>query len=62
MRPLAPSGEGLAVGRDSGDPFSGAYPCGFAFRGGRVLKVVYAVAGDAYIDLERRMAARLARE
>ena len=56
------SGEGLAVGRDSGDPVSREYGPGFAFGGGRVLKVVYDVADDAYVDLERRMAARLARE
>lgn len=56
------AGEGLAVGYDSGDPVSAQYTSGFDFSGGRIVKVVYDVADDAYIDLERRMGAALARD
>jgi arylsulfatase A-like enzyme len=55
-------GEGLCVGRDSGDPVSSEYGPGFPFTGGRVVKVVYDVADDAYIDVERELAAVLARD
>jgi len=56
------AGEGLAVGRDSGDPVSKDYQSGFVFSGGEVLKVVYDIADDAYVDVERAMAAKLARD
>lgn len=56
------AGEGLCVGRDSGDPIVSDYGPQFPFTGGRVVKVVYDGADDAYVDLERRMAARLARD
>ena len=56
------AGEGLAVGRDSGDPVSQEYPAGFAFTGGQVLKVIYDVGDDAYLDMERRLGAILARD
>jgi arylsulfatase len=56
------AGEGLAVGRDSGDPISKEYGAGFRFSGGQVIKVMVDVANDGYVDLERRMAAVLARD
>jgi len=56
------AGEGLAVGRDSGDPISKEYGAGFVFKNGEIAKVVYDVGNDAYVDLERRMAAVLARD
>jgi arylsulfatase len=56
------AGEGLAVGYDSGDPVSQEYPPNFPFKGGRIIKVIYDVAGDAYEDLERKLAAALARD
>ena len=34
----------------------------FAFSGGRIVKVVFDVANDAYVDVERQLAAKLARE
>jgi len=55
-------GEGLAVGRDTGDPVSGEYGSAFNFSGGTIDKVVFDVADDAYIDVEREMAAKLARD
>ena len=56
------AGEGLCVGRDSGDAVSSEYKPSFPFSGGRVIKAMYDVAGDAYIDLERKLAAALARD
>jgi arylsulfatase len=56
------AGEGLCVGRDSGDAVSSEYKPSFAFSGGRVIKVIYDVASDAYVDLERKLAAALARD
>jgi hypothetical protein len=56
------AGEGLAVGRDSADPVTGDYTTGFTFTEGRIHKVVYDVGDDAYIDLERRLGAMLARD
>jgi arylsulfatase len=56
------AGEGLAVGYDSGDPVTKEYPTRFAFTGGQIIKVVYDVGDDAYVDDERRLAAALARD
>jgi arylsulfatase len=56
------AGEGLAIGYDSGDPVSSAYKPRFPFSGGRIVKVVYDVADDVYIDLERKFAAAMARD
>jgi len=58
------AGEGLCIGYDSGDAVSAGYrgEGSFAFAGGRIVKVVYDVADDAYIDVERRFAAKLARD
>ena len=56
------AGEGLAVGRDSADPVSSQYESGFEFSGGEIHKVIYDVGNDAYVDLERRLGAILARD
>ena len=56
------AGEGLAVGRDSADPVSNEYSPGFAFTGGRIFKVTYDVGDNAYVDVERRLGAILARD
>ena len=56
------AGEGLAVGRDTGDPISQEYAPGFAFTGGRVIKVIYDIGKDMYVDTERKIAAALARD
>ena len=55
-------GEGLCVGYDGGDVVSRQYPPRFAFTGGRVVKVVFDVADDAYIDVEQHLAAAMARD
>jgi arylsulfatase A-like enzyme len=54
------TGEGLSVGYDSGDTVSPTYPNRFEFTGGTIHEVVYDVAGDHYIDIEKEFAARMA--
>ncbi len=56
------AGEGLAIGYDSGDAVSSAYKPRFPFAGGRIVKVIYDVAEDIYLDLERKLAAAMARD
>jgi len=56
------AGEGLAVGYDSGDRVSAEYQGRFAFKGGQIIKVIYDIGKDAYVDAERRLAAALARD
>jgi arylsulfatase len=55
-------GEGLCIGYDSGDAVSSEYKGKFAFSGGRIVKVVYDVGKDVYVDLERKLAAAMARD
>src|SRR5277367_2367246 len=56
------SGEGLCVGYDSSDPVSSDYGTKSHFTGGTIAKVVFDVADDAYVDVERHMHAALARD
>jgi arylsulfatase len=58
------AGEGLCIGHDSGDTVSGAYrgEGKYAFSGGGIVKVVYDIADDAYVDVERKFAAKIARD
>jgi arylsulfatase len=56
------AGEGLAIGYDSGDRVSAEYSSKFAFNGGQIIKVVYDIADDVYVDMERELAAALARD
>ena len=56
------SGDGLCVGRDSGDPVSKEYPSGFPFTGGTIQGVAVSVGKDEYLDLEMRAAAAMARD
>lgn len=56
-------GEGLCIGYDGADPVSSAYPePRFEFRGGEIAKVVFDIADDAYIDVEKHMQAAMARD
>src|SRR6476646_6644849 len=55
-------GEGLCVGYDSADAVSKEYPLKFPFSGGRIVKVVFDIADDAYVDVERKFAAVMARD
>jgi hypothetical protein len=55
-------GEGLCIGYDSGDAVSAEYRPKFEWSGGEIVKVVFDVADDAYIDVERHLAAAIARD
>ncbi|MGH7005318.1 MAG: sulfatase/phosphatase domain-containing protein, partial [Alphaproteobacteria bacterium] len=55
-------GEGLCIGCDSGDAVSSEYKPKFPFTGGRVVKAIYDVGDDVYINVERKFAAALARD
>ena len=57
-------GEGLAIGRDVGDPVTLDYPGErpFRFTGGTIKRVAVDVSGEAYIDLEREAQGMLMRE
>ena len=58
------AGEGLCVGRDSGEAVTSDYPGGspHRFTGGTIKRVAVDVSGDPYVDLEREAQAMLARE
>jgi len=58
------AGEGLAVGRDVGDPVTDDYPGErpYRFTGGTIKRVAIDVSGEPYVDLEREAAAMLMRE
>jgi arylsulfatase A-like enzyme len=60
--PFAIAGEGLCVGRDSGDAITDDYPSPSAFAGGTIDRVAVDVSGEPYLDLEREAQAMLARE
>ena len=55
-------GEGLSVGRDTGDPVSEEYKAPFSFTGGKIFKVEINVTGEGYMNLEVEAAAMMARE
>jgi hypothetical protein len=61
---FAIAGEGLCVGRDSGEPVTDDYPGEppWAFTGGTLHRVAIDVSGEPYLNLEREAAAMLARE
>jgi arylsulfatase len=56
------SGDGLCIGRDSGDNVSQEYKTPATFTGGTILGVGVSVGKDQYLDLEQRAAAALAVE
>ncbi|EJG02145.1 arylsulfatase [Flavobacterium sp. F52] len=56
------SGEGLCVGRDSGDPVSRQYTSKFDFAGGSIIKVIYDVGNDSYQNLENEFKVKMAKE
>ncbi|WP_135451922.1 arylsulfatase [Mycobacterium sp. DL99] len=55
-------GEGLCIGYDSSDPVTTDYSGRFDYTGGEIVKVVFDVADDAYIDVERHFAAAMSRD
>jgi arylsulfatase A-like enzyme len=58
------AGEGLCVGRDSGEAVTADYPGAgpHTFVGGTIDRVAVDVSGEPYVDLEREAEAMLARE
>jgi arylsulfatase A-like enzyme len=58
------AGEGLCVGRDSGEPVTDDYPGTppWPFTGGTIRRVAVDVSGEPYVELEREAVAMLARE
>ena len=58
------AGEGLCVGRDSGEAVTDDYPgtSPHRFTGGTIKRVAVDVSGEPYLDLERQAQAMLARE
>jgi arylsulfatase A-like enzyme len=57
-------GEGLAVGRDGGEPVTEDYPGDrpWAFTGGTIREVIVDVSGEHFVDLEKEAVALMARE
>ena len=56
-------GEGLCIGYDSGDAVSRSTPAtGSSSPAARIIKVVFDIADDAYIDVEKHLAAAMARD
>ena len=58
------AGEGLCVGRDSGEAVTDDYPgeAPHRFTGGTIKRVAVDVSGEPYVDLEREAVAMLSRE
>jgi hypothetical protein len=58
------AGEGLCVGRDSGEAVTDDYPgvSPHEFTGGTINRVAVDVSGEPYVDLEREAVAMMARE
>jgi arylsulfatase len=56
-------GEGLCIGYDSGDAVSKEYEGSrFEYTGGEIVKVVFDIADDLYVDVETHLAAAMARD
>jgi arylsulfatase len=56
------SGDGLCIGRDSGDNVSQEYKSPAAFKGGKILRVEVSVGEDSYLDLEKEAVGAFARD
>ncbi|MGH3295115.1 MAG: arylsulfatase [Trebonia sp.] len=61
---FAIGGEGLCVGRDSGEPVTEDYPgtAPWRFTGGTIKRLQVNVSGKPYVDLEREAVAMMSRE
>lgn len=55
-------GEGLAIGRDTGQPVSRDYQSPYEFKGGIIKNVVVDVSGEPYRNLERELRSMMARD
>jgi arylsulfatase len=56
------SGDGLCIGRDSGDNVSQDYKAPGTFKGGTILGVGIDVSGESYLNIEREAAGAFARD
>jgi arylsulfatase len=56
------SGDGLCVGRDSGDAVSQEYKTPGTFKGGTILGVAVDVSPEVYLDLEKETSRAMARD
>jgi arylsulfatase len=56
------AGDGLCIGRDSGDNVSQEYKAPGKFKGGTILGVGIDVSGESYLDLEKEAAGAFARD
>jgi arylsulfatase len=56
------SGDGLCIGRDSGDNVSQEYNSPAEFKGGKILAVEISVGQESYLDLEQEAAGAFARD
>jgi hypothetical protein len=56
------SGDGLCIGRDSGDNVSQEYKAPGAFKGGTILGVGIDVSEESYLDLHTEAAGAFARD
>jgi len=56
------TGDGLAIGRDSGSPVTPDYVAPFPFTGGTIDRVVIDVSGEHYVDHEKEVLAYIARD
>ncbi|HWB86582.1 MAG TPA: arylsulfatase [Bryobacteraceae bacterium] len=54
------AGDGLSIGRDSGDSVSDEYKTPGEFQGGKIIGVAVNIGKEQYIDLEQKAAALLA--
>ena len=59
---FALDGEGLAIGRDTGDPVSKAYTSPFAFVGGTIKNVTISLLGEHIVNQELEAQSMLSRE
>ena len=55
-------GEGLCIGYDGGDAVTSDYSGKFDYTGGKIHKVVFDVADDAYVDVEMHFEAAYSRD
>jgi arylsulfatase len=56
------AGDGLCIGRDSGDNVSQEYKAPGTFKGGTILGVGIDVSEESYLDLETEAAGAFARD
>jgi arylsulfatase len=56
------AGDGLCIGRDSGDNVSEEYKNPGTFTGGKIFAVEVSIGEDQYLDLEKEAVAAMSRD